>query len=58
MWLLVIENKQQLDKERKKANLCNICFFFEKKFISKDIKAINYNMNDLNRFVYSSKGSP
>ena len=35
-----------------------ILVFFEKKFISKDMKGINYKMKHLNRFVHSSKGSP
>ena len=57
MWPLISENKQKLDKEEKYAKLCKACFF-RKKFISKDIKAINYKMSNLNRFVHSSKGSP
>ena len=57
MWWLINENKQQLDKNEKKAKLCNTCFF-RKKFISKDIKAINYKMKNLNRFVHSSIGIP
>ena len=31
--------------------------FFRKKFIFKDMKAINYNIKKFNRFVHSSKGS-
>ena len=58
MWPLISENKQQLDKKEKNAKLIINCFFFEKKFISKDIKAINYKLINLNRFVHSSKGSP
>ena len=57
MWPLINENKQQLDKKEKYAKLCNACFF-RRKFISKDMKAINYKMKKLNRFVYSSIGSP
>ena len=45
MWPLFIENKQHLDK-KENAKLCDTCFF-RKKFISKDIKAINYKMNIL-----------
>ena len=55
MWQLFVENKQKLDKKVKSAKLCNTCFFFEKKFISKDIEAINYKMKNLNRFVHTSK---
>ena len=39
MWPLINENKQQSDKTEKNAKLCNICFFFRKNFISKDMKA-------------------
>ena len=42
MWPLIIENRQQLDKKEKNAKFRNTCFFFRKKIISKDIKAINY----------------
>ena len=35
-----------------------ILVFFRKKFISKDMKAVNYKTKKLNRIVYSSKGSP
>ena len=57
MWPLIIENKQQLDKEEKTQNyLILVCF--RKTFISKDIKAINYKMKKLNWFDYSCKGSP
>ena len=60
MWPLFNENKQQLHKKEKNAKLSNTCFFFEirKKFISKDMKAINYKMKILIRFVHSSKVSP
>ena len=51
------ENKQQLDKTEKTQNYL-ILVFFRKKFISKDMKAINYKIKKLNRFVHSSKGSP
>ena len=30
MWLLINENKQQLDKKEKNAKLCNSCFFLKK----------------------------
>ena len=56
MWPLKNENKQQLNKKEKNAKLCNTCFF-RKKFISKDIKANNYKMKNLNRFAHSFKGS-
>ena len=55
MWPLINENKQQLDI-KKMQNY--VLVFFRKKFISKDMKAINYEMKKLNRFVHSSKGSP
>ena len=55
MWLLINENKQQLDKKKKMQNYVIVVFFFRKKFISKDIKAINYKTKSLNRFVHSSK---
>ena len=45
-------------KEKKKMQNYVILVFFSKKIISKDIKAINNKMKNLNRFVYSSKGSP
>ena len=54
MWPLIKENMQQSDKNEKNAKLCNYCFF-RKKFISKDMKAINYKMKNLNRFNQSSK---
>ena len=57
MWPLINENEQQLDKKEKNAKLCSNCFFFRKKFISKDMKSINYKMKKLNGFVHSSKGS-
>ena len=41
MWPLINENKQQLDRKAKNAKLINTCFF-RKKFISKDMEAINY----------------
>ena len=58
MWPLINENKQQLDEKEKKLQNYIILVFFRKKFIYKDIKAIKYNMNNLNRFVYFSKGIP
>ena len=54
MWPLTNENRQQLDKKSKIIYL----FFFREEFISKGIKAINYKMKNLNRFVHSSNGSP
>ena len=57
MWPLINEIEQQLDKKKKMQNYV-ILVFFRKIFISKDMKAINYKMKILNRFVHSSKGSP
>ena len=57
MWRLFIENKQQLEKKKKMQNYV-ILAFFRNKFISKDIKAINYKLKNLNVFVHSSKGNP
>ena len=57
MWPLIIENKQQLDKKKKMQNYV-ILVFFRKKFISKDIKALNYKMKNLKRFNHSSKENP
>ena len=56
IWPLITENKQQLEKEKMQNYV--ILVFFRKKFISKDMKAINYKMKNLNRFVRSSKRSP
>ena len=53
---LIDENKQKKDKKKKTQNYV-ILVFFRKKIISKDMKAIDYKMKKLNRFVYSSKGS-
>ena len=59
LWPLINENKQQFDKKkRKKMQNYVILVFFRKKFISKDMKAINYKMKTMKRLVYSSKGSP
>ena len=44
-----------LDQREKKDYV--ILVFIEKKFISKDMKVIDYKMKKLNRFVFSSKGS-
>ena len=55
---LINKNRQQLDEKRKKMQNYVIIVFFRKKFISKDMKAINYKMKKLNRFVYSSKRRP
>ena len=41
---LINENKQQWDKKKKMQNYV-ILVFFRKKFISKDMKAINYKIN-------------
>ena len=53
--LIKISNSQT--KKKKNAKLSSNCSY-RKKFISKDMKAINYKMKKLNRFVYSSEGSP
>ena len=45
------------ETKKKNARLCNTCFY-GKKFVSKDMKAINYKKKRLNRFLYVSKGSP
>ena len=52
------EYKPQFDKNEKKMQNYEIPVFFRKKGISKDMKAINYKMKRLSRFVHSSKGSP
>ena len=57
IWPLINENKQKLDKKEKTQNYV-ILVFFRKKFISKDMKTINYKIKKLNRFVYSSNGNP
>ena len=57
MWPLIDENKQKLDKKEKMQNYV-ILVFIQKKFISKNMKAMYYKMKKLNRFVYSFKGSP
>ena len=56
MWPLINQNKQQLGKKKKMKNYVKLVFF-RKKFISKDIKAINYKLKNLKRLVYSSRGS-
>ena len=58
MWPLINENKPKLDKNEKKMQNYVILVFSRKKFISKDKKAIKYKIKNLNRFFYSSKGSP
>ena len=35
MWPLINENKQQLDKKRKKAKLTNTCFFSKKNYFQR-----------------------
>ena len=56
MWPLNNENKQQLDK-KEKCKIIQYLFFFRKKSISKDMKAINYKIKKMIRVVYSSIGS-
>ena len=41
---LINENKQQLDKKEKMQNY--VILFFRKKFVSKDMKAINFKMKN------------
>ena len=52
------ENKQQIDKNKKKMQNYVKLVFFRRKIISKETKAINYEIKNLNMFVYFSKGSP
>ena len=44
MWPVINEKKQQLDKKEKKMQNYVILVFLRKKFISIDIKAINYKI--------------